>query len=144
MNTRVPLHFLIILLLVISIASTSIPRVSAFEPGHEVSWSIGYDEEIGKFQFSLQHDAAARKAYVVGLVEAGEPLTADQTAFDDDLYFDLYADFWVFAETTAGLTVFHLWLEGDVLKMTVNGISQKDFDIKEARKLPEKPSVTIA
>lgn len=131
MNTKVPLHFVIILLLIISIASTNIPLPEEAPRAPEVSWSIGFDEDLGKPMLTLKQDSTSRKVYLVAVAEEGDAMTADQGAFDADLYFDLYHDMWVFAECSWGVTVFHLWWEGEVVKITINGLSQMDFDPRE-------------
>jgi hypothetical protein len=144
MKMKIHLQLVVIIIVLVSIAATSIPNSQDAQPPHEVAWDIGYDSVFEKNVLTLRHDAASRKVYQVGVAKTGDDPAYDEGAFDEDLSFELCANFWVFAETTAGVTVFHLSREGRVVKITVNGMPQKDFVIPGPEDTPKKSEGMVA
>lgn len=144
MRANVLLQLVIIVLLIIAIASAYLPQPRNHQPVPEVSWTIAYDEDLGKPVLNLKQDSTSRKVYIVGINAEGDPMTYDQAAFDDDLYIELYQEVWVFAENTWGVTVFHIWREGGIVKSTVNGISQKDYDPNKRPTLYDTAVIGVA
>jgi hypothetical protein len=141
MNRKIHLQLVVIIIVLVSIAATSIPDTQA---RHDIAWDIGYDSVFEKNVLTLRHDAASGKVYQVGVAKAGDDPAYDEGAFDEDLSFELCANFWLFAETTAGVTVFHVWREDRVVKITVDGMQQKDFVIPEPEDTPEKSDGMVA